>query len=82
MKSKTIKYLEYSIITFNILFVYYFLYNLYFGFNEKPISETEKICDSIAIVLFFTSIWFFISAIYYFIILVVNYIKIECYKDL
>jgi uncharacterized membrane protein len=35
-----------------VAFLYYFIYNAYFGWNLVPMSETEETCDKIARIFF------------------------------
>ena len=44
MKSKTIIYINAFRIIWALDFVYYIVYNTYFGWNKHPINDTEKLC--------------------------------------
>jgi hypothetical protein len=35
-----------------VTFLYFFIYNSYFGWNLEPINETEELCDKISKIFF------------------------------
>ena len=57
---------------FNLILFYYVIYNTIYGWNTKPINDTEKLLDHITIF----ALWFGVGLIIYilldFIIFVVN----------
>lgn len=81
MKSKTLIELKWFKIIVTIAFVYYLIYNTYFGWNEKPINDYEKYCDRAFQVMIGIAIGKFIVSLTLFIELVVNYISSEAKRQ-
>lgn len=75
MKSKTLIKLKLSEIIVIIDLIYYLIYNTYFGWNLKPKSYNEEICDAITQVLAVLAIGLFLSALFSFMKLIINYIR-------
>lgn len=48
---------------FVLIVIYFLIYNTIFGWNDKPLSEAEKICDRITNIALFISFYFYISPI-------------------
>jgi len=57
------KAIEFATRCITILFIFFIAYNTYFGWNELPLTESEKTCDliftkgiSISIIIYFIPI--------------------------
>lgn len=77
MKSITLTYLKVFRYLTQLNVVYFVIYNSYFGWNNLPLSNDEKICDNILKWSFVISLGIFLAAVINFIELVVNYIKTQ-----
>ena len=58
-----------------LIFVYFLSYNTYFGWNQKAITEAEKLCDNITVCSFGLVTSIFISVILKFIRFVSDFIS-------
>jgi len=57
---------------FNLIVLYYVIYNTIYGWNTHPIDDTEKLLDHIAIFALWVGVGFIISILLDFIVFVVN----------
>lgn len=75
MKSKTIIYIKAFKIIWLLDFIYYLIYNTYFGWNKTPINDIEKMCDDVFKFILGFGLGMLLIGVFEFIELVVNFIK-------
>jgi len=75
MESETLNGIKTIYRTAQFAFLYFVIYNTYFGWNKEPINDYEMYCDMILQGIFGFLIGKFVHVVLIFITLVVNYIK-------
>jgi len=58
-----------------LMIVYFVIYNFWFGWNAKPMSESEMFCDKLFVIAVWISIGWLIAVVIDFIKLVVRFIS-------